>query len=852
MDRFIFQKNGWRQILLLLGVILLTACSGRHNAPPTPVITAQPADVSVLEGSDATFSVTATGNSPVYQWQTSNDDGANWSDISGATATSYTLATTALGDSGHLFRVLVTAAGATVASSPARLTVTNSVIAPAISVQPADQTVTEPETATFNVTASGTALQYQWQLSTDGGANWTDISGATSPSYTTPATSASESGAQFRVRISNSAGSAISTAATLTINTAPPPTGGVPVFSTQPQNITVAEGQVAHFSAVSGNATSYQWVQSSDGANWFYINGATSATYDVTASMALNGYRYYVRAINNYGSTNSATVTLTVTATPPSLPVFTTQPVDTATTEGQAATFSAAASGWPTPTFQWQVSNDGGSTWDNMNGATADTYTQPGNINTCSASGKRFRVIASNSEGTVYSNAAKLTVNPPATGWQCDLRLTDLSGTQFSVSTNASGQVAVVWSANVGNDAGLYIRRYDPVHGWGPAESVALPDSGTAGSLNTGMDNQGVVTVVWVASDIAHYGSWQHVWAGRHVSGSGWGAIAMQPLPGYAADGPGNGIPRGGIPGLAVDPSGGGATVLWIQDQLPGQSTGKKNLLAATFGAGGWGSLNVLYEQNDSNGETYVPGDLRVATGPNGHAVAVWERQSYSDTYSLWSFHFNAGLVGGGAVPITGTPYSTDFSHVGLAVDGNGKAILAWENYDSSVSRLRVRLSRYDGSWDAPQWMGNSSTDITRNPVVAFAPNGNAMVSAAAYSSSASALDYRVVAQPWTSAGGWGALEQVFDTGSNIQPGLSVVLDANGVAMIAAADGSSRLKSSRRLSGVWAAPEIGNKSSSASIMGQLILLPGGDLLAVCLGYGYNTNNLWTNSYRPAP
>jgi hypothetical protein len=86
---------------------------------------------------------------------------------------------------------------------------------PTITMQPASQTVTAGQTATFSVAATGTApLAYQWKK------NGTAISGATSSTYTTPATTTSDNGAQFTVVVTNSAGSATSTAATLTVNAA--------------------------------------------------------------------------------------------------------------------------------------------------------------------------------------------------------------------------------------------------------------------------------------------------------------------------------------------------------------------------------------------------------------------------------------------------------------------------------------------------------------------------------------------------------------------------------------------------------------------------------------------------------
>src|SRR6266481_4442318 len=74
-------------------------------------------------------------------------------------------------------------------------------VVPTITTPPANQTVTAGQTATFTVVAAGTApLSYQWNK------NGTAISGATSSTYTTAATSSSDNGAQFTVVVSNTAG----------------------------------------------------------------------------------------------------------------------------------------------------------------------------------------------------------------------------------------------------------------------------------------------------------------------------------------------------------------------------------------------------------------------------------------------------------------------------------------------------------------------------------------------------------------------------------------------------------------------------------------------------------------------
>src|SRR6202040_3778808 len=175
-----------------------------------PTITTQPVNQTVTAGQTATFSVIAGGTAPLsYQWQ---KNGVN---IAGATASSYTTPATATTDSGATFDVVVSKTAGSVWSNAATLTVNAAVVAPTITTQPVNQTVTAGQTATFNVVAAGTApLSYQWQK------NGVNISGATSSSYTTPATATTDSGSTFDGGVSHPGGSVTSAKATLTVNAA--------------------------------------------------------------------------------------------------------------------------------------------------------------------------------------------------------------------------------------------------------------------------------------------------------------------------------------------------------------------------------------------------------------------------------------------------------------------------------------------------------------------------------------------------------------------------------------------------------------------------------------------------------
>src|SRR5437016_6175917 len=167
-----------------------------NAAPVAPTITTPPANQTVTAGQTASFSVVAAGTAPLsYQWQ---KNGAN---IAGATSSSYTTPATTTADSGSTFRVVVTNTAGTVTSTAATLTVNAAPVAPTITTPPANQTVTAGQTASFSVVAAGTApLSYQWQK------NGGNIAGATSSSYTTPATTTADNGSTFRVVVTNTAG----------------------------------------------------------------------------------------------------------------------------------------------------------------------------------------------------------------------------------------------------------------------------------------------------------------------------------------------------------------------------------------------------------------------------------------------------------------------------------------------------------------------------------------------------------------------------------------------------------------------------------------------------------------------
>src|SRR6267154_163951 len=125
-----------------------------NAAAVAPTITTQPVGMTVTAGQTATFTVRASGTAPLsYQWQ---KNGVN---ISGATVASYTTPVTTTGDSGSTLDEVGSKTKGSMTSSVVTLTVNAAAVAPTITTQPASQTITAGQTATFTVTARGAAAE---------------------------------------------------------------------------------------------------------------------------------------------------------------------------------------------------------------------------------------------------------------------------------------------------------------------------------------------------------------------------------------------------------------------------------------------------------------------------------------------------------------------------------------------------------------------------------------------------------------------------------------------------------------------------------------------------------------------
>jgi hypothetical protein len=314
-------------------------------------------------------------------------------------------------------------------------------LAPSVVTNPLSQTVVSGSSVTFSAAASGYPVPaVQWQQSTNGN-TYTTIAGATGSTYTISATTSSQNGYHYRAVFTNSAGSATTASATLTVQSPPNVT-------TNPNSTTVNAGQTATLTAAAtGNPTpTVQWQVSTDGGSTFTnIAGATSTTLTLSATTASqNGSIYHAVFTNSVSSTTTTNATLTVRYAPS----VSSSPSSQTVNAGQGATFTASATGNPTPTVQWQVSTNGGSTYNNISGATSTTFTLAST--TSSQNGNLYRAAFTNSRGTATTAAAIMTVQfAPAVTTNPSNRSVSAGGSvTFTAAANGNPTPTVQWQVS--------------------------------------------------------------------------------------------------------------------------------------------------------------------------------------------------------------------------------------------------------------------------------------------------------------------------------------------------------------------------------------------------------------------
>ena len=277
--------------------------------------------------------------------------------------------------------------------------------------------------ATGGSSAAGTApgFSYQWEESTDGGATWTSISGATNfasyqPGYLYQTTLyrllATDQGSPscFTSLASNS----------IEITVRDPFTPSVVSTNGTANTFCNAGTVVLNATATtggSGPAYYYQWQESADSLNWTNVGSLLNNTTSLTVTGVTSDTHYRIIAFDQgtpaCGSVFSINTVKAVIQTPVTEgSISGAQHICAQTAPTSAIVDVVSGTGRGAITYRWEESTDGGSTWNTITGATGASY-QPGILN-ITTKYRRFAVSTLNGqvcESTLATNEVEITVD---------------------------------------------------------------------------------------------------------------------------------------------------------------------------------------------------------------------------------------------------------------------------------------------------------------------------------------------------------------------------------------------------------------------------------------------------------
>ncbi len=421
-----------------------------------PAIVTPPANANVAAGNNAIFTVVARGTPTLaYKWvkngTTILSDVGN---ISGSGTATLTVSNIGSGDLGTYAVYVTNGVGSFVLSAPATLSFLTD---PTIAAQPQNFSTNFGGTATFQVTAGGTApFSYQWHKSgagdlTDGG----NITGSHSNILTLTGV-AFPDGANYSVTVSNSLGSLLSTPATLSV--------ADPYIVTQPAPVTANSGSTVMFHVVadgSGGAGSftYEWFQN---GNFIFDNGHFAGTSTDTLSInnisTADQAGYTVEVINGFSNAVSAVANLTVKA-PAAISI---PPRARTVVAGVNVAFSVVAAGSGPFTYTWQLNGA------NISGATSTSYVV---TNAQTGVAGNYSVIISNAFSSV-TNTVPLVVSNSLTLSQNNLVVVRVGDGAQTLGVNGNSMFLDQYAID-----GTYIN------------TITIPDGGTNAMTAIGMDN---------------------------------------------------------------------------------------------------------------------------------------------------------------------------------------------------------------------------------------------------------------------------------------------------------------------------------------------------------------------------
>jgi len=354
-------------------------------------ISKEPADASVIRGSNAVFRITASGDYIQYRWETSVD-GENWinSSADGYNTNKISFRATDVLD-GRLYRCVVTTPAGEVISESAKLSTLS-----VISVQPKDAAAAIGKDVTFKVRLRSSVAVCQWQISNDGGETWkkSSLEGADTSSITVNIIGAKYNGYLFRCKVTNGTWTEYSDAAMISV---------MPEIINQPEDATEYYGNIVKFYAkATGVDLKYQWQVKSASGKWINSKAAGNDTAIIRFTSTVTTNNREFRCIITSGNYKLISRTVKFHSVSPII----SQPIAVTVKAGATAKFKVKAEGNDI-SYKWQMWTGTKWVFSTAEGADTDTLSIPAKA---SFDGKFYRCVVTNGKVKTISNTVKLTV----------------------------------------------------------------------------------------------------------------------------------------------------------------------------------------------------------------------------------------------------------------------------------------------------------------------------------------------------------------------------------------------------------------------------------------------------------
>ncbi len=330
-------------------------------------------------------------------------------------------------------------------------------------------------------------------------------------------------------------------------------------------------------------------------------------------------------------------------------------------------------------------------------------------------------------------------------GWGSPTRIADAAGgVSPALVTDLAGNVIVVWSRFQGDTDYMWATHYAA----GRWSNSALLGRGVNPQIS--LDAHGNALAVWERATVLGWLGPQtrsEISSNRYLAGVGWGNESVFP-----------GAESNKAPSVAMTPDG-SAFLVWANDRDAGSTI----LWTSHFDvSSGWDTPSRL--DAGVSPDAFTP---QIAATGQGDAMAVWS-QGDGTRYAVWASRYTMNVGWDTAIRIdTG---HGDALRPQLAADGQGNAIVVWEQWDGPRPTIWANRYLVGAGWGAPAPV-NQSTNGGSNPQIGVSPVGNAIALWLGWE--ADSRDVR--ASRYAVGAGWSDAEEIgTQTGEASSPQVSV------------------------------------------------------------------------------